>query len=165
MEVNRILGRNGIAFEMGDDLRIRRTGPPMLRDLLPGAPYRTGDNDTDRLLALACERITSRSFQDRVDALEKLWDAFERIKTLEPGDRKDKQVTVLLDTAAQGTGPRFRELLESEARALTEIGNEFRIRHSETTKEPVNSSDQIDFLFYRLLGFLSYILRATGRTH
>jgi hypothetical protein len=164
-DVNRIFARNGIAFEMSSNGCIERSGPPVLRDLLQGALFRTGDGETDRLLTLACERITSRKIQDRVDALEKLWDAFERVKTLEPGTRKDKQVIGLLDSAARGTGAKFRERLECEARELTLIGNEFRIRHSEMSKEPISTSEQIDFFFYRLLVFLSYILRATGRAH
>lgn len=86
-DLNRILERNGVAFEMTSDERIRRSGPSVLRGLLSSALYRTGDNDTDRLLALASERINSTKLQDRVDALEKLWDALERIKTLEPGTR------------------------------------------------------------------------------
>jgi len=79
------------------------------------------------------------------------------------------QATALLNKAAQGTGPKFRELLQQEARALTDIGNQFRIRHSETSKEALSNSEQIaseqiDFLFYRLFAFLNYVLETTGRT-
>ena len=34
----------------------------------------------------------------------------------------------------------LREGLEAEARALTDIGNDFMIRHSETTKIPLSDS-------------------------
>ena len=47
--------------------------------------------------------------------------------------------------------------------ALTEIGNGLRIRHSETTQEPVQTLEQIDYLFHRMFSFLRLVLRATGR--
>lgn len=162
-DVNRILARNRIAFEMDEVGRIRRFGPHILRDVLDNATFRTGDSDTDRLLAVAMERILSRNTQDQVDALEKLWDAFERIKTLEPGLDKKTQIRMLLDRAANGTVPKFREVLENEALALTDIGNDFRIRHSETNKEPLPYPEQIDALFHRMFAFLSFVLIRTGR--
>jgi hypothetical protein len=95
-----------------------------------------------------------------LDTLEKLWDAFERIKTLESGQDKRAQVTALLDKAAQG---KFRAMLEIEATELTRICNTFRIRHSETTQEPLTQSAQTDYLFHRMFSFLRFVLTATGR--
>ena len=72
------------------------------------------------------------------------------------------QAEALLDRVAnRGTG--FRSLLGEEARVLTEIGNSFRIRHSEVTQEPVGELERVDYLFGRLFSFMRMVLKATGR--
>ena len=161
-DVNRLFRRNGIAFELSDDGDARRLVAPGLRDELREADFNTGDAESDRLLEAARQRILSPGEDGRRDALEKLWDAFERIKTIEPGADKRVQADRLLDRTA--VSPRFRGVLGDEARALTEIGNRLRIRHSETTQEPVQTLEQIDYLFHRMFSFVRLVLRATGRS-
>ena len=159
--VNQLFRRNGVAFELSDEGDARRLGAPGLREELREVEFDTGDAETDRLLTAARQRILSPREEDRRDALEKLWDAFERVKTLETGASKRAQADRLLDRTAES--PRLRELLGQEAMALTEIGNGLRIRHSETTQEPVQTLEQIDYLFHRMFSFLRLVLRATGR--
>ena len=114
------------------------------------------------MLEAARQRFLSPKPDDRQDALEKLWDAFERLKTLELGANKRAQADALLDrVAAAGSG--FREALGREAAELTSIGNSFRIRHSETTQEALTSLDQFDYLFTRMFAFVRIILKGTGR--
>ena len=161
--VNRLFARNGIALELTTAGLAQRLGPPGLREALRDAVFHTGDDDTDRLLEDARRRILSAHPVDRRDAIEKLWDAFERIKTLEPGAEKKAQATRLLDRAAPSAAPRFRQFLETESQELTRIGNTLRIRHSETDKEPLQSLGQIDYLFHRMFSFLLFLLRATSR--
>ena len=104
--------------------------PEPLAKALRSTVFKTGDDKTDRLLETARHRIAPPKEDDRQVALEKLWDAFERLKTLEPGADKRRRADALLDqAAAPGTG--FRKMLGEEALALTRIGNTFRIRHSE----------------------------------
>jgi hypothetical protein len=59
--------------------------------------------------------------------------------------------------------PTFRERLEQEAVQLTEIGNKFMIRHTETDKVPIVESDQVDYLFHRMFAFIRLVLMATAR--
>jgi hypothetical protein len=159
--VNRLFARNGIAFELTPEGVVERLGPPGLRDELRQAVFHTGDPDTDKLLEEARRRFLSPHPADRQDALEKLWDAFERIKTLEQGSNKKETAGRLLDRTS--SAPKFRQFLESEAKALTDIGNSLRIRHSELDKEPVQDAKQVDYLFHRLFSFLHLLLRATSR--
>ena len=107
-------------------------------------------------------RFLSPKEEDRRDALEKLWDAFERIKTLEPGADKRAQANAILDRAAK-PGSKYRHAIAQEAAELTTIGNTFRIRHSETTQEPLTSLDQIDYLFTRMFSFVRMVLRGSAR--
>lgn len=161
--VDRLFARNGVAFELTVEGIVRRLGPPALGDNLRQAVFHTGDAATDRLLEDARRRFLSPQIADRLDALEKLWDAFERIKTLEKGPNKRETAAQLLDRAAPAQSPKFRAFLDHEAKALTDIGNSLRIRHSETDKEPVQATEQVDYLFHRLFSFLFLLLRRTGR--
>lgn len=161
-DVNLLFRRNAVAYELTSIGQARRLLPQPIANALGWAMFQTGDAETDRLLEAARQRFLSPKPEDRQDALEKLWDAFERLKTLEPGANKRAQADALLDlVAAQSSG--FREALGREAAELTTIGNSFRIRHSETTQEALTSPDQVDYLFTRMFAFLRVILKGTGR--
>lgn len=156
--VNRILSRNGVAFALEQDGRVLRLAPPVLDEELRRAAFDTGDATLDGLLEAARARFLSPDPATRREALEKLWDAWERLKTLEPGTNKKASATALLDRAA--IEPNFRDTLGQEATSLTTIGNRFRIRHSETTQVEIQSEDQVDYLFHRLLALILLLVRA-----
>ena len=92
----------------------------------------SGDSTFDYLLQLACERFRDPAPSARNDAIEKLWDGWERLRTLAGG--KKGESTQAMVGAVASPGNRFRELVKKEAQALTKIGNEFHIRHFETDK-------------------------------
>jgi hypothetical protein len=160
-DVNRLLARNGIGFELTAEGKAIRLGPALLRDALADAWFHSGDPETDRLLEDSRRLILSPDIEDRRNGLEKLWDAFERIKTLEPGNDKRAQATALLDKAVQA--PRLRLFLENEAKELTIIGNNLQIRHFETTQEKLEGPGEVDYLFHRMFSFIRLVLSATGR--
>lgn len=161
-DVNLLFSRNGVAFELTPDGQACRLLPAPLAEALSSTLFSTEDAETNRLLEQARNRITSPKAEDRQDALEKLWDAFERLKTLEKGNGKGEQANALLDHVA-APGSRFRDMLGEEARTLTTIGNSFRIRHSETSQEPLTTPEHIDYLFMRMFAFVRQVLKATGR--
>lgn len=161
-DVNLLFRRNGVAYELDRDGRAHRLLPQPISSVLGQMLFQTGDEKTDRLLEAAGRKFLLPSAEDRQDALEKLWDAFERIKTLEVGANKRLQADTLLDRAADSGTP-FRQMLSEEAAALTSIGNSYRIRHAETTQEPINSSEHADYLFVRMFAFIRLILRRSGR--
>lgn len=161
-DVNLLFRRNAVAYELTATGQACRLLPQAIANAICWALFQTGDAETDKLLETARQRILSPKTDDRRDALEKLWDAFERLKTLEPGADKRVQADALLDrVAAPNSG--FREALAREATDLTKIGNSFRIRHSETTQEALTSLDQVDYLFTRMFAFVRLILKGTGR--
>lgn len=161
-DVNLLFRRNAVAYELDPNgLACRRLAGP-IAEALGWMLFQTGDAETDRLLEAARRKFMSPLADDRQDALEKLWDAFERVKTLEPGAKKKVQADALLDRVADnGTG--FRLMLGREAEELTSIGNRFRIRHAETTQEPIGLPDHADYLFVRMFAFIRLVLRRSGR--
>lgn len=138
-----------------DRLTETRPVPPVLFDAMGTLPP-SGDAKLDELLEYARKKFKDPSPQARSEATEKLWDAWERLKSLENQGNKKMSVKALLDACSSEPG--FRELLEREAAELTKIGNDFQIRHFEAGKHPVGGADHNDYLFHRLFALMHLIL-------
>lgn len=162
-DANRVLQRSSIAFELNENGLIRRTLPATIDKTLHQLEFRTGDSVTDNLIARSIELFASPKPTDAQDAIEKLWDAFERVKTLEEGNDKKEKSATLLAKAGSGIGSYFNESIERDFKELTTIGNNMRIRHSETNKETIQSREQAEYLFVRMFVALRYVLLRTGR--
>lgn len=159
-QVNRVFERNGIAFELRGGEVVRLAGV-VLHDALAQAEFRTSDVHLDALLAAATQKFLHRDVTVRKESLEKLWDAWERLKTVEPGKDKRASAGALINKAS--SEPAFRDRLDREARELTDIGNAFMIRHTETDKVPIAESEHIDYLFHRLFALIRLLVRTSGR--
>lgn len=154
-EINALLARNGLAYEFGEDGTISHISAPVVRELVRHALPSTGDADLDRLLETARVKFTDRDPEVRRDALEKVWDAFERYKTIL--DRNKKRGAEALIAAATHSKAEA-ELIRAEMVALTDIGNEFQIRHHEVGKSPLNAATT-DYLFARMYTLLHRLHR------
>lgn len=152
--VNRILARNGLAYELTESGRILRLGSPVVTDRVRNTALTTGDDDLDRLLERARVKYLSADPTERSESLEQLWDAFERTKTLLDSDKK-AGINRLVNQAA--STPTFADTLMEEMTVLTKIGNDFQIRHHETTKVAV-SIGEVDYLFHRCFALLAQLL-------
>ena len=159
--VNLIFQRNELAFNLTEHGRVERLIPGPVGGALRGVLFQTGDTELDQLLETARCKILVPDENEHRDALEKLWDAWERLKTIEHSD-KAKGAAIMLDKAAGTSQPALRSLLEAEAKALTDAGNKLRIRHSETTQERLEAPEQVDYLFQRMYSLLHFVLNATG---
>lgn len=159
-EVNQLLSRGRAAYEMDSSLQIQRFGTPEVRQVLADLNPDTGDPGLDELIIDSRALFMSYREGDRKLGLEKLWDAFERLKTVEiPGGDKKASAKKLL---AHITGTPFRELLEAEMLALTKIGNAFNLRHHETDKHPV-PPEAYDYLYSRMGSLIITLLRESNR--
>lgn len=155
--VNRIFARTGVAFEMLPNGRIERVLPPVLGEELKRTLFNTGDRTLDNMLDECRAKFSDRSPLVRREALERLWDAWERLKSLaDPSDKK-RSVKIILDAVT--SVPSLRERLETEATELNSIGNSHLIRHSEISQVPVIDVDQVDYLFHRLFAMIQLMLR------
>jgi hypothetical protein len=113
------------------------------------------------LLCVAREKYLNPDPAVRGEALEKLWDAWERLKTLEPGRDKKESAERLLAKVSQD--PTLREALNLEAIELTRIGNTFHIRHAEIGQVPLDRDEYIDYFYHRLLAMICVLLRGSNR--
>lgn len=157
-DINLIFARNGIIFDLQENGQIIRLAPPILREKLSEVIFHTRDNKLNEILDSARTKYLDPNISVRRESLEKLWDAWERIKTIEPAEDKKQSAKRLLDKAS--SEPNFREVLEEDAKKLTDIGNQFQIRHSEINRTPVNKSEHIDYLFQRLFAIIYLLLKS-----
>ncbi|MGB6484868.1 MAG: hypothetical protein WBE86_15385 [Candidatus Acidiferrales bacterium] len=160
-EINRIFERNGIAYELMDTGQVQRIAPEVLREALAQAVFHSGDHILDELLERSQRRFLDRNPLTRRESLETLWDAWERLKSLEGGKDKRESTEKILKKASDE--PEFRRLLEAEARELTNIGNSFMIRHAEMDKIPITDDEHVDFLFHRMFASIRLLLKKSGR--
>lgn len=159
-DINRIFRRNGLAYVLTEDGEVERLAPLVLRENLASIKFQSRDDDLNQMLDSACSKFLDPDEDVRLEALEKLWDAWERLKSLGPGRDKKARITALLDCTAGPSSPELRQSLEHEARELTRIGNSMRIRHSERDQERVSGGEPIDYLFHRLFSLIYLILRS-----
>jgi hypothetical protein len=160
-DINKILARNGIAYELKGNGRIERIASPALDKILMSHIFDTGDKELDNLLNNSIKKYLDPDSDVHEESLEKLWDAWERLKTIEPGKDKKISVTILLDKVTKE--PNFRKIIEDDASELTDIGNIFRIRHSETDTIQIGSKKHVDYLFHRMFSLIWLILIKTNR--
>lgn len=155
-DINRVLARNNLAYELKPNGQMERLAPAVLRESLTATYFRTGDAILDRMLEEGRIKFLNPNPTVRREAVERLWDCWERLKSLESPDNKKQSVESLLSKAANDVA--FRAVLETEARALTEVGNSFHIRHSEVKQSAVADSAHIDYLFHRLFSLIQLLL-------
>lgn len=92
------------------------------------------------------------------DATEKIWDALERLKTYYTDKNKKQSAEKIVNDMAGGQSD-FVTLFETEFKALTDIGNNYRIRHHETNKIHIADVRHYDYFFNRCLSLIALALQ------
>ncbi|MGD0786268.1 MAG: hypothetical protein ABR969_10715 [Sedimentisphaerales bacterium] len=157
-KINRIFSRNGLAYQLNEDGNIVRLSPPVLDEHLCSAVFRTGDTTLDEMLEESRKKFLNPDIVVRREALERLWDSWERIKTLDDPANKKQSVLSLIKRASADDN--FRSMLNNEAKSLTGIGNTFHIRHTEVSQIRLKDSKHIDYLFHRLFALIQLLLNS-----
>lgn len=155
--INRYFARNGLAFEMQPTGRIVRVLPPVIDLALRRTTFNTGERTLDLLLEEARTKFSDPNPLIRREALERLWDCWERLKSL--ADPSNKKNSVHLILSAVTTEPTLHARLNAEANELTSIGNDHLIRHYEVNQKPVIDAGHIDYLFHRLFAMIHMMLK------
>ena len=88
-------------------------------------------------------------------AVEKIWDAFERLKTYYfPTLDKKKSCTKIVDDISHDD-TNYKEFFNQEFQYLTNIGNKFRIRHHEVGKIEIIDPNYYDYFYHRCLSLIA----------
>lgn len=110
------------------------------------------------LLNIAIEKHMQPDLQSHKDAVEKLWDAFERLKTYYPELKKNESSDKIISDMAGGNS-QFTQLFRDEFFALKNIGNGFRIRHHETNTTDITDVRHYDYFFNRCLSLIALAIQ------
>lgn len=151
-QINRLLARGGMAYELDEYGKIERLASPAVEEQLARGLPPTRDEEFDALLETAISKYRSPDIAVRREALEQLWDAFERSKTILEGKKQDG-ANALIRAVTEGADPAEVRLVEVEMRELTDVGNNFRIRHHETGVAELSDA-LVDQLFARMYALL-----------
>ncbi len=154
-KLNQLFERNGLVFILEENCQIKRKTPKEFTELIKN--YKTKDLRLNELISSANNKFKSVTLEERLSALEKIWDAFERMKTYYEEINKKHSIEQLLELASGGNA-HLKEELDREAKELTRIGNEYQIRHFETDKKPIKNLEFIDYLFFRMMSFINLIV-------
>ena len=155
-EVNEVFELTGLLYTLADSKRVER--------------ITTADTQIDESKEIV-QTIKEPGLKDLINeavsfykhpnpaiyrsAVEKLWDALERVKTfyIPAGMDKKKSVETLIKSMANNQQP-FFDLFTTEFRTLTEIGNNYRIRHHETDKYDINDDNYYEYFFNRCFALI-----------
>jgi hypothetical protein len=157
-EINDIFKRTGLLYILTDKMTIERvteysTVIPEVEAVIASVK----DPGLKELLDDAITRFKQPNPMSHKDAVEKLWDAFERLKTYYNGhSKKDSATKIVADMS--GCQSEFSKTFSAEFCTLTEIGNKYRIRHHETDKIEIQDMRHYDYFFNRCLALIATAL-------
>ena len=147
-QINQVLKLNNILYKL-ENRKIVSTLDVKIENAVVQNIDETG------LQELIKEAVQYYNENNKQVAVEKLWDAFERLKTyyspkLNKAESADKLVRAMSDGVSE-----FYDMYNEEFKVLRNIGNNFRIRHHETTKVDITDDRQYDYFYKRCLALIS----------
>ncbi|HEE4846453.1 TPA: stationary phase or STEss regulating sigma factor [Klebsiella pneumoniae] len=155
-KINTIFARNSLAYELLVSGDIIRMLSPELKQMMENISI-PEEKELRSILMRVNEKIINYDVTIRYDGLKEIWDFWERLKSISyPADKKESTKR-LLDAAAQAS--EFRTILEIEAKELTDIGNNYFIRHTEMKQIKIQDSDHIEYLYQRMFSLIYLLLK------
>ena len=111
------------------------------------------------IIEQASSLYRSDNISDKQIAVEKLWDAFERLKTYYgTGNQKNASATKIVNDISNNDS-NYISLFNEEFIKLTKIGNDYRIRHHEMNKIDISDANYYDYFFQRCFALINLALK------
>lgn len=110
------------------------------------------------LVEQATNLYNSKIISDKQFAVEKIWDALERLKTYYSNLDKKKSIEKIVNDMSN-QNDKYQKLFNEEFAQLTKIGNEFRIRHHETNKTDIIDNNYYCYFYHRCFALLELALK------
>ena len=137
----------------GNPVKLTKSGLKKANELILNDYVLSNEEGLNELLKKSRTLFVNKDFDG---ALEKIWDAFERVKTIL--DEKPIGAQKLCEICATSLS---KEKIEAEFKALTEIGNKYHIRHFETDKISLKDEATKKYLYYRMDSLLKFVIKQT----
>ncbi|MGD9555550.1 MAG: hypothetical protein AB7V25_00865 [Mangrovibacterium sp.] len=150
-EINLLLKNNGIMYKLaGGKMELAKMNLKCTEMIMePGLK---------ELVEQSTTLYSSKFTSDKQLAVEKIWDALERLKTYYPDlDKKKSSDKIINDISNQDD--KYKKLFTHEFLELTTIGNDFRIRHHETSKTDIIDNNYYDYFFHRCYALVNLALK------
>ncbi len=158
-EINRIFEKTGLLFTLSESAMVERIPENgVLSKEIESTMAKVSEQGLKGLLQDAILLYKTPCPQARQDSVEKIWDALERLKTFYTTMDKKASSTKIINDMANNRAE-FVRVFEEEFRALTKIGNDFRIRHHETNKTDIADSRHYDYFFNRCLSLIALAIQ------
>ena len=158
-DINAIFSKMGLLYSLNEKNEIERVVEnEVLTEKTEKVLIAAKEIGLRELLQEAVTLHKSPLPNDNKNAVEKIWDAFERLKTYFTAINKKDSANKVIEITANGT-EEIRELLTTEFKCLTDIGNQYRIRHHETDKIEITDIRHCDYFFNRCLSAISLALQ------
>ncbi|KJS11848.1 MAG: hypothetical protein VR67_11750 [Peptococcaceae bacterium BRH_c8a] len=158
-EINNIFKKTGLLYTLTEARTVERVvkDSPLSTEIETTAEQ-VSEVGTKELLEEAIMLFKQPHPSARKDAVEKIWDALERLKTYYTELDKKASAAKIVKDMANGQAE-FITLFNAEFKALTDIGNSFRIRHHETNKIDITDSRHYDYFFNRCLSLIGLAIQ------
>ncbi len=158
VDINRMLSNFHHPYQLQKG-QIILVGSEVLDRRLMGIDLATDDTYLIKLMSTSVEDFHARSGKRRLEAVQTLVDAFERVKTLHGTDKKQSAQKVIAQLSADADiSSYFAQLF----RALTDIENNCNLRHHEYGTTVIDDPALIEYLFYEYYNLIRLILEKHG---
>lgn len=152
--INKVLSDNHIPFQLtGRGMMEPYAAPALISPAEEKQIENISEPHLKELVQRAVELHRLPEETSRKEAVEKIWDALERLKTYYAEEPKKDSVQQLIQNISGGQ-EEIRALLDEEFQKLTKIGNTFFIRHSETDQIIPADIRHYDYFFNRCLSLI-----------
>lgn len=153
-EINGTFQKVGLLYQLTTNLEVERIEETaILSEKIEKDIQTIKEPGLRELLIMAVQKHKSPYPNDQKDAVEKIWDAFERLKTYYTNKNKRESADQIIGDMSDGKDE-YIELFTAEFKLLTEIGNNYRIRHHETNKIDITDIRHYDYFFNRCLALI-----------
>lgn len=158
-EINEIFQESGLLFTLTSQKIIERivVNTP-LSSKIESQVQQISESGTRELMKDAIALYKTPNPAARQDSVEKIWDALERLKTYYTNLDKKNSANKVVNDMSNGQAA-FIAVFDDEFRALTKIGNNFRIRHHETNKIDITDNRYYDYFFNRCLSLIALAIQ------
>lgn len=158
-EINEIFHESGLLFTLTEGKLIERVveNTPLSSEIETQV-QQIVEYGTRQLMKDAIALFKTPNPAARQDSVEKIWDALERLKTYYTNLDKRGSATKVVKDMSNGKSD-FITIFDAEFRALTDIGNSFRIRHHETNKIDILDNRHYDYFFNRCLSLIALAIQ------
>jgi hypothetical protein len=158
-EINELFDLSGLLYELTNEAIVERiVVNSILTQEMQNNIMAVEEEGVRELLKDAIALYKTPNSAARQDSVEKIWDAFERLKTYYTSmDKKQSSEKIIKDISMSDSN--YQNLFNKEFVELTFIGNKFRIRHHETNKIDIPDDRYYDYLFNRCLSLIALAIQ------